>query len=70
MNSTKSFFEEQHNLRYNFQTLKFVCSHNIQDDFIKKFTTENGIKESVLIVKGKKYFLNLIYNLYLIGIHL
>lgn len=43
MGATKRYLEEQEGL-YNFDSKELVCSHHIQEDFIKKFILTNGKK--------------------------
>lgn len=43
MSATKRYFEEQEGL-YNFDTKELVCSHHIEENYLKKFIIKNGKK--------------------------
>lgn len=69
MGATKRYFEEQEEL-YDFDTKELVCSHHIQEDYIKKFILNNGKKGKCDYCKCNKIVIGLseVLKLIVVGI--
>lgn len=70
MGATKRYLEEQEGL-CNFDTKELVCSHHIQEDFIKKFILTNGKKGKCNYCEGNRKVIALseVLKLIVVGIN-